>query len=183
MRVDANISIHEENEPLGVRTEVKNIGSIRGVAQAVAFEIQRQIEIKDNGGSIKNATRAWDANTKTTIAMRDKEVVQDYRFMPEPNLPPLHLNLTEEISKELINVQEIKKCLPELPKCTRNHLMTEMKLPHELAIILVNEDYLLGLFKQIIKTGPQRNSKVVALLLVNELLTVCHKNKISVEDW
>ena len=115
--------------------------------------------------------------------MRDKEVVQDYRFMPEPNLPPLHLNLTEEISEHLINVQEIKKTLPELPESTRNHLMTKLKLPHELAIILVNEDYLLQLFNQIMKAKPDRNSKTVALVLVNELLTVCHKNKISVEEW
>lgn len=110
-------------------------------------------------------------------------MVQDYRFMPEPNLPPLHLNLTEEISEHLINVQEIKKTLPELPESTRNHLMTKLKLPHELAIILVNEDYLLQLFNQIMKAKPDRNSKTVALVLVNELLTVCHKNKISVEEW
>lgn len=76
LRVDANISIHQADEPLGTRTEVKNIGSVRGVAQAVAYEINRQIEIKNKGGKIFNETRSWDAATKTTIAMRDKEVAQ-----------------------------------------------------------------------------------------------------------
>lgn len=137
LRVDANISIHKENEPLGTRTEVKNIGSVRGVAQAVAYEIQRQIAVKDKGGNIINETRSWDATTKTTISMRDKEVVQDYRFMPEPNLPPLLLNLTDAESDDLINVESIRKTIPMLPQKLREQLMTEKHLPQEVAIILV----------------------------------------------
>ena len=183
LRVDANISIHKENEALGVRTEVKNIGSIRAVAQAITFEIQRQIEIKNAGGSIKNATRAWDANTKTTIAMRDKEVVQDYRFMPEPNLPPLHLNLTDKISSTLINVMEIKRTLPDLPEQTRKFLMDQMALPQELTIILVNEESLFELFNKVMQDGPNRKAKGVALLLINELMTICNDKKIHVKEW
>lgn len=137
LRVDANISIHKEGEPYGTRTEVKNIGSIRGIAGAVSYEIQRQIKIKDKGGRIVNETRSYDATTKTTIAMRDKEVVQDYRFMPEPNLPPLHLNLTDRHSDELINVFELKKEIPELPEDTRNRLCNENNVTQESAIILV----------------------------------------------
>lgn len=76
LRCDANISIHKSGDPLGVRTEVKNIGSIRAVAKAIDYEIKRQIRIVENGGRITNETRNWDANSGTTIVMRDKEVQQ-----------------------------------------------------------------------------------------------------------
>lgn len=73
MRVDVNVSVHKASEPLGVRTEIKNIGSIRGVAGAIDYEIQRQIEVLEGGDIVRNETRAWDAETKTTLPMRDKE--------------------------------------------------------------------------------------------------------------
>lgn len=76
LRVDANISIHKSGEPLGTRTEVKNIGSIRGVADAVTYEIDRQIAVVNGGGTVHNETRSWDAAEKRTIPMRDKEVQQ-----------------------------------------------------------------------------------------------------------
>lgn len=137
LRVDANISIHKENEPLGTRTEVKNIGSVRGVAQAIAFEIERQIAVKDKGDIIINETRQWDATSKTTIVMRDKEIVQDYRFMPEPNLPPLFLNLTDNESETLVNVIKIQNSIPVLPQQLRESLMNDKQLAQETAIILV----------------------------------------------
>ena len=183
LRVDANISIHMENEPLGIRTEVKNIGSIRGVAQAVAFEIERQIAVKDKGGRIVNETRQWDAATRTTIVMRDKEVVQDYRFMPEPNLPPLHLNLDSEVDvDDLVNVTCIQKNLPPLPQQLREKLVSDMELSQEAAIILVNEQTLLKHFDDITKANPTRGSQTVANILINELLTIYNKNKIEVEE-
>lgn len=76
LRVDANISINRPGEPLGVRSEVKNIGSIRGVSAAVKYEIARQTAILESGGTVINETRSWDAQNKKTIAMRDKETVQ-----------------------------------------------------------------------------------------------------------
>lgn len=80
LRVDANVSVHKDNEPFGVRTEVKNIGSIRGVSGAIQYEIQRQMKLLNKGQSIVNETRAWDANTKTTLPMRDKEQQQVYEI-------------------------------------------------------------------------------------------------------
>ncbi|CAO1432685.1 unnamed protein product [Diamesa serratosioi] len=182
LRVDANISIHKENEPLGTRTEVKNIGSVRGVAQAIAFEIERQIAVKNKGGTVINETRQWDATSKTTIPMRDKEIVQDYRFMPEPNLPPLYLNLTENESESLVNVIKIQKSIPVLPQQLREILMTDKLLAQETAIILVNEPILLDYFNQITTFNYQRSPKLVANVLINELLTIYNKNKISTEE-
>lgn len=76
LRVDANISIHKSTEPLGTRSEVKNIASIRAVAKAIEFEIDRHVEVIESGARIVNETRRWDDETETTIRMRDKEVVQ-----------------------------------------------------------------------------------------------------------
>lgn len=138
LRVDANVSVNREGEELGTRTEIKNIGSVRAVANAITYEIQRQIEVKDGGGVIHNETRAWNATTKETVTMRDKEVLQDYRFMPEPNLPPLHINTDEKAARaDMINVAEIRLAIPELPKETREKLCEMYALPLESAVVLV----------------------------------------------
>lgn len=140
LRVDANVSINKPNEPLGTRTEVKNIGSIRGVADSITYEIHRQIELVNAGGIVTNETRSWDAINAKTIPMRDKEVLQDYRFMPEPNLPPLHLNIdgnNTESNHKLIDVIKIKNELPELPEETRQKLMQTYDVAQDVAVILL----------------------------------------------
>lgn len=76
LRCDANVSIHRPGEPFGVRSEVKNIASVRGVAKAIEYEIARHIQVIEGGDKIVNETRSWDDETGTTIRMRDKEVVQ-----------------------------------------------------------------------------------------------------------
>ncbi|KAL1130890.1 hypothetical protein AAG570_012131, partial [Ranatra chinensis] len=137
LRVDANISVSQNSGNLGTRTEIKNIGSVRGVAKAVDFEIERQIEILENGGEIVNETRAWDPTTGVTLPMRDKEVKQDYRFMPEPNLLPLRLNVGGNRIEGLINVEDLRRKVPELPEDTRQKLIRDYGLPATFAIILV----------------------------------------------
>uniref|UniRef100_A0A182K571 Glutamyl-tRNA(Gln) amidotransferase subunit B, mitochondrial n=1 Tax=Anopheles christyi TaxID=43041 RepID=A0A182K571_9DIPT len=187
LRVDANISVHTEGTPLGTRTEVKNIGSVRAVAQAVDYEIQRQIAVLDEGGKIHNETRAWDSAARKTVAMRDKEVVQDYRFMPEPNLPPLHLNLTEpaessEAGAELINVPKLHRALPELPEQTRQTIIQRHQLTSTIAITLVNDITLYEHFRTIIDGSAARSPKLVANFLINELLTILNRNKLEPAD-
>ncbi|XP_055679866.1 glutamyl-tRNA(Gln) amidotransferase subunit B, mitochondrial [Lutzomyia longipalpis] len=171
LRVDANVSVHEEGAPLGTRTEIKNIGSVRGVANAVGFEIERQIEILQRGGRIHNETRSWDATTKSTVSMRDKEVLQDYRFMPEPNLPPLRLTSAH-----------LRQTLPELPEETRQKLTRDYVLPLETAIILVNKDILLRLFHEISQLRPQLPVKLITNFLINQLIMIFNKNKKPIEE-
>ncbi|XP_053683199.1 glutamyl-tRNA(Gln) amidotransferase subunit B, mitochondrial [Sabethes cyaneus] len=183
LRVDANISVHRENTPLGTRTEVKNIGSVRAVAQAVEFEIERQIKILDKGERIFNETRAWDAMGKRTIAMRDKEVVQDYRFMPEPNLPPLHVSVTSSTDGNSVDATRLMAQLPELPEATRKRLVGIHKLTTETAIILVNDVTLYTHFEFITaEAGKQRSPKMVAKFLLNEFLAVLNKNKVDLHE-
>uniref|UniRef100_A0A182NKX8 Glutamyl-tRNA(Gln) amidotransferase subunit B, mitochondrial n=1 Tax=Anopheles dirus TaxID=7168 RepID=A0A182NKX8_9DIPT len=187
LRVDANISVHLENTPLGTRTEVKNIGSVRAVSQAIDYEIRRQIEILDDGGKIHNETRAWDSVGRVTVAMRDKEVVQDYRFMPEPNLPPLHLKLhegatVEDTEARLIDVPKIRHSLPELPEQTRQRIVEVHQLSSATAITLVNDIPLYNHFRTIIDESAARSPKLVANFLINELLTILNRNKLETAD-
>ncbi|KAK9499263.1 hypothetical protein O3M35_002332 [Rhynocoris fuscipes] len=182
LRVDANISIHKKGEPLGIRTEVKNIGSIRGVANAVDFEIQRQVDLIESGGCVINETRSWDPLSSRTLPMRDKEVKQDYRFMPEPNLPPLRINIGKENIKGLINVEEIRENLPELPEITREKLKEKYNLPMDLIINLVNEEKLLKLFLDILSDKSLRKPKIVGNILCIELLTLVNKELITLDD-
>lgn len=139
LRVDANISINRPGEALGIRTEVKNIGSVRAVAAAIKYEIKRQIELLETGGTITNETLTWDSESQKTISMRDKEEKQDYRFMPEPNLPPLHLHSkeNEENSENLVDVTYLKSTLPEMPEETRTKLQENFNLTSQASTILV----------------------------------------------
>ncbi|KAI8046444.1 glutamyl-tRNA(Gln) amidotransferase subunit B, mitochondrial [Drosophila gunungcola] len=183
LRVDANISIHLEGDPLGVRTEVKNIGSVRSISQAITYEINRQLETVANGGVITNETRNWDAENRRTVAMRDKEVLQDYRFMPEPNLPPLHVNLKpgSKSTEDLLSVAALSLEIPELPEDTRQRLLEQYNLNAETAIILVNEPILLDNFLSISRSLSDMPNKVIYNFLINDLLTYCNKLNLDVE--
>ena len=108
LRCDANISIRLKGATtLGTRVEVKNLNSIRNVKKAIEFEIQRMIEIVENGGTIIQQTRSFDASNDTTFSIRDKEDANDYRYFADPDLAPFHL--TESF------VEDIRKDLPALP--------------------------------------------------------------------
>ncbi|XP_026762969.2 glutamyl-tRNA(Gln) amidotransferase subunit B, mitochondrial [Galleria mellonella] len=181
LRVDANVSLRRIGQPLSTRTEIKNIGSIRGVAGAIRHEIDRQRSILESGGTILNETRSWDATNKVTVAMRDKEVVQDYRYMPEPNLPPLRVNLkTKNDTQDVISVPLIQDQIPELPEDTRKRLVQEFQLRPEAAIQLVNEPILLEYFLEI-SANKERNPTKVANLLLNDLLTALNQNKVNID--
>ncbi|CAG9123595.1 unnamed protein product [Plutella xylostella] len=182
LRVDANVSLHRTGEPLGTRTEIKNIGSVRGVASAIRYEIDRQRALLQDGGVVSQETRSWDAVEKVTVPMRDKEVVQDYRFMPEPNLPPLRVNLkTKEDSKDVISVPLLQDTIPELPEESRKRIIEKYRVRPEIAIQLVNEPVLWDLFQGVTQ-DESRDPTKVANLLMNDLLTVLNKNKLEVTE-
>ncbi|XP_060535075.1 glutamyl-tRNA(Gln) amidotransferase subunit B, mitochondrial [Cylas formicarius] len=181
LRVDANVSIHQDGEPFGIRSEIKNIGSVRGVAGAVKFEIERQMKIKESGGEIVNETRAWDMENRVTVPMRDKEVQQDYRYMPEPNLPPLHLDVGPIIRDGFINIDSLKSKIPELPEQTRIRLREELGLTAEQCIILVNDPSLLELFIGSLN-GQKFRASTLANFLINELNTALNKFEVELHD-
>lgn len=119
LRCDANVSVRKVGaEKLGTRCEIKNLNSMRNIARAIEFEAARQVEIIENGGVISQETRLFDALNGETRTMRSKEDAMDYRYFPDPDLPPLVL--TQEF------VDAIKASLPELPdakKCAMLQIM------------------------------------------------------------
>ncbi|GAB6031134.1 hypothetical protein CHUAL_007942 [Chamberlinius hualienensis] len=156
LRVDVNVSVNRPGEPLGTRTEIKNINSVRGVSLAIDYEINRQIESLEEGKAIESETMTFDYQQNKTIPMRDKEKVHDYRYMPEPNLPPLLLrDDSENVLKEndLINIDHLRRKLPKLPEQMRKDLMKSHQLPYEIANQLVSEDILLEGFYTLTKAG------------------------------
>ena len=172
LRVDANISVRPfGSEQLGTRTEVKNINSVRGIVNAIEHEIDRQIEHVEKGGIVINETRNYDGNIKRSVPMRDKEVKQDYRFMPEPNLPPLRLCYGNVLNNSnILNINDIT--LAELPEETRKNTMVNYGLDLELAVRLVNEPELLELFEQTQQFQPKDNV-ILAHLILLDLVHIC----------
>ncbi|KMQ87139.1 glutamyl-trna amidotransferase subunit mitochondrial [Lasius niger] len=183
LRVDANVSVTSRDDDLGVRTEIKNIGSVRAVAAAIKYEISRQISILEAGNEIFNETRAWDAVNKTTIPMREKEDKEDYRFMPETNLPPLHIHVREDFPNEdnLVDAVILRRQLPELPEQIRQRLKNIFKISPEIIVSLMSDFALLQLFDGIIRKDSNLKPDLVAKFLVMELLAFLHKNKLTVE--
>ncbi|XP_029412623.1 glutamyl-tRNA(Gln) amidotransferase subunit B, mitochondrial isoform X4 [Nannospalax galili] len=174
LRVDANISVHHPGETLGVRTEVKNLNSIRFLAKAIDYEIQRQINELENGGEILNETRSFDSKLGCTVPMRDKEGKQDYRFMPEPNLPPLVLYNSTSLPahadiQQVVNIDQIRDMLPELPSTTRERLIQKYGILPEHSFTLLNEVGLLEFFENVIKETRAEPKKVTNWVLNNFL--------------
>ena len=108
IRFDVNLSLHKEGEPLGTRTEMKNLNSFRAVSRAIKYEAKRQAEVLNSGGKVIQETRRWDDEAGKTYSMRTKEDSQDYRYFPDPDLVPI------ETSDEYID--SIRKTLPKLPQ-------------------------------------------------------------------
>ena len=122
LRCDANVSVMRKgSSTLGQRTELKNMNSFRFVRQAIDYEIARQIEVLESGGKVVQETRLWDVQRGETRPMRSKEDAHDYRYFPEPDLPPLH------VSDALID--EVGRSLPELPRAKARRFLSQYGLP------------------------------------------------------
>ncbi|MGB9607565.1 MAG: Asp-tRNA(Asn)/Glu-tRNA(Gln) amidotransferase subunit GatB, partial [bacterium] len=130
LRCEPNISLYDlETNSWGTKVEIKNLGSIRAVSEALEFEINRQLKILEAGGKIEQETRGWNEERKETFSMRGKEEAHDYRYFPEPDIPPIVIN--EEW------LEEIKRKIPELPANKEERFVREMGLSREEAHILV----------------------------------------------
>jgi aspartyl-tRNA(Asn)/glutamyl-tRNA(Gln) amidotransferase subunit B len=132
LRCDANVSVRRRGEQaLGTRAEIKNLNSFRNVARAIAHEISRQVALVESGGSVVQETRLWNADRGETQPMRSKEEAHDYRYFPEPDLPPLRVDEAW--------VEEVRRSLPELPAARRERLAREHGLPPYDAAVLTQE--------------------------------------------
>ena len=160
LRCDANVSVRLKGAPkFGTKAEVKNVNSFRFVRAALEYEIERQIEVIESGGRVAQESRLWNAGEGKTYSMRSKEQAHDYRYFPEPDLPPLI------VSPEFLN--HTKKKLPELPEARRARMMAEYELSLKDAYTLTASREFADRFEAAAKTA--RNPRRVANLLLNEL--------------
>ena len=160
LRCDANVSVRPKGqEKFGAKVEVKNVNSFRFVRAALEYEIERQIEVIESGGSISQETRLWNVAEGRTYSMRSKEQAHDYRYFPEPDLPPLI------VSAEFL--AETKKKLPELPEARRARMIAEYELASQDAFTLTAEREFADRFEAAARTA--RNPRRVANLLLSEL--------------
>jgi aspartyl-tRNA(Asn)/glutamyl-tRNA(Gln) amidotransferase subunit B len=160
LRCDANVSVRLKGAPqFGAKVEVKNLNSFRFVRTALQYEIERQIEVIESGGSIFQETRLWSPDEGRTYTMRFKEQAHDYRYFPEPDLPPLI------VSPEFL--AETRKKLPELPEARRARMISEYELAPKDAFTLTATREFADRFEAAAKTA--RNPRRVANLLLSEL--------------
>ncbi|XP_066600464.1 glutamyl-tRNA(Gln) amidotransferase subunit B, mitochondrial isoform X2 [Prorops nasuta] len=183
LRVDANVSISENRNCLGTRTELKNIGSIRAIAAAINYEICRQISILESGAKITNETRTWDTIKKKTVLMREKEDNHDYRFMPEPNLPPLRIHLNNSNESNLVSAVFLKKNIPELPGEIRKRLQEMYKINFQMANTLINDEYALKLFLNAMERNMNREASLIVYFLTTTIKTFMYENKLKSDFW
>lgn len=149
LRCDANVSVRKVGEQkLGTRCEIKNLNSMRNIARAIEFEAARQVEIIENGGKIDQETRLFDALTGETRTMRSKEDAMDYRYFPDPDLPPLVL------SQEFVDA--IKKTLPELPQARKERYIRDLGLTEYDAGVLTADEEISAYFEQLIQKHEPR---------------------------
>jgi len=158
-------------EKLGTRCEIKNLNSIRNISRAIEFEAARQVEILENGGTISQETRLFDVLNGETRTMRSKEDAMDYRYFPDPDLPPLVL--TQEY------VDEIKKSLPELPDAKKVRYMSEFGIPEYDAGVLTIDTDISAYFEQLIK---KHDPKISVTWLTVELFGRMNKLGINFEN-
>ncbi|MGD0911981.1 MAG: Asp-tRNA(Asn)/Glu-tRNA(Gln) amidotransferase subunit GatB [Terracidiphilus sp.] len=160
LRCDANVSVRPRGqEKFGTKVEVKNVNSFRFVRDALEYEIERQIDVIEEGGRVKQETRLWNANEGRTYSMRSKEQAHDYRYFPEPDLPPLI------VSPEFLS--ETRKKLPELPEARRARMVAEYELNPKDAHTLTASREFADRFEAAAKSA--RNPRRVANVLLSEV--------------
>ncbi|HEX9655059.1 MAG TPA: Asp-tRNA(Asn)/Glu-tRNA(Gln) amidotransferase subunit GatB [bacterium] len=174
LRCDANVSVRPiGSKVLGVKTELKNMNSIRGVEKALEFEIARQIRMLDEGGEIVQQTLLWDADRNEAVPMRSKEYAHDYRYFPEPDLVPVM------VSENWLN--EIKGSLPELPLERKQRLIRQYNIPVYDAEVLTGALALADYFEETAKSSS--DAKAASNWVMGEVLRVIKDSDSDIENF
>jgi len=174
MRCDANISVRLKGATkLGTKVEVKNMNSIRNVQKAIEYEIIRQIEVLEAGGTLSQETRGFDALDNSTIAMRSKEAANDYRYFPEPDLQPLFVDEKQ--------IAEIRSEMPALPKELFDKYVQEYKLTPYDANNLTDSKEIALFFEEIITHN--KNYKSAANWIMGDVKSYLNENGVQIDDF
>jgi aspartyl-tRNA(Asn)/glutamyl-tRNA(Gln) amidotransferase subunit B len=174
LRCDANVSVRPVGEKtFGVKTEVKNMNSFRNVERALNYEINRQIAILREGGTIQQETLLWDANANVARTMRSKEEAHDYRYFPDPDLTPV------VVEDEYI--ESIKKQLPELPEAKKLRFISEYQLPEYDAALLTETIELADYYEAVVQHCS--DYKLASNWVMSEIIRILNEQKISIVDF
>ncbi len=173
MRADVNLSVRPVGQKeFGTRTEMKNINSFKAIARAIAGEYRRQVELIEDGGKVQQQTRRWDDNKGASFAMRSKENAQDYRYFPEPDLPPISL------SQAFIDAVRARQ--PELAEAKAARYQSEFGLPKYDAGILTEEKPIADLFEQAVAACGK--PKEVSNWIMGETMAMMKEKSVPAEN-
>jgi len=161
LRCDANVSVRPAGqEKFGTKAEVKNLNSFRYLEKALAYEIERQIDLLEGGGRVSQETRLWDSAAGRTLSMRSKEEAHDYRYFPEPDLPPLVVDDAR--------IASVKQAMPELPEARRQRFIAQYAVPAYDAGVLTSSAGLADYFEKV--AAASGNAKAASNWVMGELL-------------
>ena len=173
LRADVNLSVRPKGQKeFGTRTEMKNLNSFHAIARAIAYESRRQIDLLEDGEAVVQETRRWDDNKGYSYAMRSKEDAQDYKYFPEPDLPPI------EISDA--RIEEIRESMPELPEQKKRRYREELGLPEYDTEILTGNMAFVTLFEEAVKLCD--SPKDVANWIMGEVMKLLNDTGTLPED-
>jgi aspartyl-tRNA(Asn)/glutamyl-tRNA(Gln) amidotransferase subunit B len=174
IRFEANVSVRRPGESqLGTRTEIKNLNSFRAMVRAVTFEIERQSQRRQAGEAVVQETLGWDDAGGRTLPQRDKEDAHDYRYFPEPDLPPLHVDAEW--------IERVRRALPELPAARRARLQRAFGLSPDRAAQLVEDQAVADFFERASAYAPAVAPAKLASWLTGELFGLAHSSGTPIE--
>jgi len=172
-RFDANVSVRRQGETkLGTRCEIKNLNSFRFLQQAIEYEVRRQTELIEDGGSVVQETRLYDPDRGETRSMRSKEDAQDYRYFPDPDLPPLAIGEAW--------IERIRADMPELPEAMSTKYVEENGLVPETARQLVSSRAMADYYEHTVQAGV--DPKLAANWILGDLSAILHKSALEIEQ-
>lgn len=171
LRCDANVSVRPKGSTeFGTKTEIKNLNSFKALQRALAYEIERQIEILEEGGRIVQETRTWDEDKGISLPLRSKEEAHDYRYFPEPDLVPV------VISREW--VEDVRKRLPELPDEKKKRYVEQYGLPQYDASVITSAKEMAAYFEECLKLYP--NAKAISNWIMGDLSRLLNANDLEI---
>ena len=173
LRCDVNVSVRPAGQrEYGTKAEVKNVNSFRYVQKAIEYEIDRQIDLLTSGGRVVQETRVWDSTTGRTVSMRSKEEAHDYRYFPEPDLPPLVVNAER--------IAAVRATMPELPEARRRRFVAVYGVPEYDAGVLTQSAALADYFEQV--AAAAGNPKAASNWVMGELLRTLNERGKTIDD-
>jgi aspartyl-tRNA(Asn)/glutamyl-tRNA(Gln) amidotransferase subunit B len=172
-RCDANVSVRRPGEPLGTRCEIKNLNSFRFLERAIAFEVRRQIELLEDGGRVVQQTRLYDSDRDETRAMRSKEDAHDYRYFPDPDLPPLAIDDAW--------IERVEASMPELPEAMKVRFVTQYAVPAHDALMLTQSRDMAAYFEDAVRAFGGE-AKLVANWMLGELAAWLNREDVEISQ-